>query len=181
MKHTLQALGGLLLLGSAQLATAETSCPDFLNHEYRILHSKKTINLCNKYKEKPMILVNTASHCGYTKQFGGLEALYKKYKEEGVEIIGFTSDDFKQAAKNEKEAAGICYKNYGVTFTMLSPTSVRGKNANPTFAHLGKESSSPKWNFYKYLVSADGKTIESYGSNTKPLDSKLEKALKAAL
>ena len=166
---------------AAESVVADSKCPEFLDHEYRKLHSKETVNLCSLYKEKPLVIVNTASHCGYTKQFGGLEKLYQKYKEQGVEVIGFASDDFKQAAKSEEEAAGICYKNYGVTFTMLSPSHVRGKKANPTFAHLGKESSSPKWNFFKYVVSADGKEISSFGSGTKPLDSKLEKALKAAL
>ena len=165
----------MLLIGLASHANA--TCPDFLNHEYKVLHSKKTVNLCSLYKEKPLLIVNTASHCGFTKQFGGLESLYKKYKDEGVEIVGFTSDDFKQAAKNEEEAAGICYKNYGVTFTMLSPTKVRGKDANPTFAHMKKEAGQPQWNFFKYLVSADGKTITRYGSTTSPMDSKLETAL----
>ncbi len=124
-----------------------------------------------------MLIVNTASHCGFTKQFGGLEALYKKYKSDGFEVVGFTSNDFKQAAKSEEEAAGICYKNYGVTFTMLSPTKVRGKEANPTFTHIKEAAGSPQWNFFKYLVSADGKTITRYGSSTAPIESKLEKAL----
>lgn len=157
------------------------ACPAYLNHEFKRLHSSETINLCSLYNGKPMIVVNTASHCGYTPQFKGLESLYEKYKEQGVEIIGFASDDFKQAAKNEKEAATICYKNYGVTFTMLSPTHVKGDQANPVFAYLNAQADKPSWNFNKYLISSDGKAVTRFGSKTKPLKSKLEKALQQAL
>lgn len=157
------------------------ACPTYLNHEFKRLHSSETVNLCHLYKGKPIIVVNTASHCGYTPQFKGLEALYEKYKEQGVEVIGFASDDFKQGAKNEEEAATICYKNYGVTFTMLSPTHVKGDQANPVFAHLNEQADKPSWNFNKYLISSDGKDVKRFGSNTKPMNSKLEKALQQAL
>lgn len=158
-----------------------TSCPEFLNHEYRKLHSKDTVNLCEKFHNKPMVLVNTASHCGYTKQFGSLEKLYQKYKAEGVEVVGFASDDFNQEAKDEEKAAGVCFKNYGVTFTMIAPSSVKGTAANPTFAYLGSQSAEPNWNFNKYLVSADGKSITHFGSKTQPVDSELETALASQL
>lgn len=166
-------------LGTNQALAAETAptCPDFLNQEYRQLHSENTVNLCSKFSGKPLLVVNTASHCGFTKQFGGLESLYKKYKDQGFEIVGFASNDFNQEDKSEEKAAGICYKNYGVTFTMLAPTSVRGDQANPTFQHLSKNSEAPKWNFNKYLISQDGKKITHFGSMTAPLDSDLEKAL----
>ena len=175
-----------ILLTSISAWATDTSpqrenCPDFLNHEYKRLHSSKTVNLCSLYKEKPLLIVNTASHCGFTKQFGGLESLYKKYKDQGFEVVGFASDDFRQAAKSEEKAAEICYKNFGVTFTMLSPTKVRGKEANPTFAHFKEVAKSPQWNFFKYLVSADGKTVNVYGSQTKPTGSKLEEDLKVWL
>lgn len=157
------------------------SCPAFLNHEYRQLHSSNMINLCDKFHGKPLVIVNTASHCGYTKQFGPLEALFQKYRDQGVEVIGFASDDFNQEAKDEEKAASICFKNYGVTFTMLAPTSVKGATANPTFAHLGASSSAPSWNFNKYLVSANGESVQHFGSGTGPLDSELEASLKNAL
>ncbi len=126
-----------------------------------------------------MIIVNTASHCGFTRQFGPLEALHMKYKDQGLTIIGFTSNDFRQAAKDEEKAAGVCYKNYGVTFTMLAPTHVKGKKANPTFQHLAKQTRKPSWNFNKYLVN--GNNITHYGSRTKPIGDKLEKALHKSL
>jgi len=156
------------------------SCPAFLNQEFKKLHSSDSVNLCSLYKGKPMVLVNTASHCGYTRQFKGLEALYQKYKADGVELVGFASDDFKQEAGSELEAATICYKNYGVTFTMLSPTHVRGSDANPVFSHLNSETSKPSWNFNKYLITSAGK-VEHFGSNVEPTESKLEAALKQAL
>lgn len=124
-----------------------------------------------------MVLVNTASHCGYTHQFGGLEQLYKKYKDEGVQVVGFASDDFNQAAKSEEEAASICYKNFGVTFTMLAPTSVRGEKANEVFKHLNMAAGKPSWNFNKYIVAKDGEKIEKFDSRTKPVESKLEQSL----
>ncbi len=162
-------------------ASTETpaTCPDFLNHNYRKLHSTEMINLCALYQEKPILLVNTASHCGFTRQFKPLEALYQKYKDQGVEVIGFASDDFNQEAKDEAKAASVCYKNYGVTFTMLAPTHVKGKNANPTFAYLAEKTKAPSWNFNKYLVNkAD---VYRAGASTKPLGSSLEKQLQQML
>ena len=175
-------LSALLLAPATSLADGlGKQCPDYLNHDFKRLHSSETLNLCSLYSGKPMVIINTASHCGYTRQFGGLEKLYKKYQEQGVELVGFSSNDFRQAAKNEKEAATICYKNYGVTFTMLAPTSVRGENANAVFQHLNAEAGKPSWNFNKYVISSGGTKIKRFGSNTAPLDSKLEKAVKTAL
>jgi len=169
------------MAAAGPVAATETGCPDFLNHEFKKLHSSENINLCSLYKDKPLLIVNTASHCGFTGQFKGLEALYKQYKNQGIEVIGFSSDDFKQAAKDEAEAATICYKNYGVTFTMLAPTKVKGEKANPVFQHLNTATRAPSWNFNKYLISNNGKNIEHFGSRTKPTGSKLESALKKAL
>ena len=170
----------LLALPSISLA-GEDECPNYLNHEYKKLHSDEKVNLCSLYKNKPLLIVNTASHCGFTPQFDGLEALYKKYKDRGVEVIGFSSNDFNQAAKTEEEAAGICFENYGVSFTMLAPTKVKGEKANPTFTHLAEKSGDPKWNFFKYLVSDNGNEVKRYGSATKPLNSELEKDLNKVL
>lgn len=157
------------------------ACPEFLNQEFRKLHSQEVVNLCSLYQAKPIIVINTASHCGYTKQFTGLEALYQAYKGEGVEIVGFTSDDFKQSAKSEAEAATICYQNYGVTFTMLAPTAVTGDAANPVFSYLNEKTEGPGWNFNKYLVTDGGKTVTHFSSEVKPRGSELEEALKQAL
>lgn len=173
----------LPVFASSLVQAEETpQCPAFLNQEFKRLHSSESVNLCSLYTGKPLLLVNTASHCGFTKQFKPLEALHQKYKEEGFQVIGFASDDFNQEAKSEEEAAGICYKNYGVTFTMLAPTKVKGDEANPVFAYLAKSSGEePSWNFNKYFVSGDGSKIIHYGSREKPLDSDLEKTIANSL
>ncbi|WNO07614.1 glutathione peroxidase [Teredinibacter sp. KSP-S5-2] len=160
---------------------ADGSCPSFLNQTFRKLHSSDEINLCQLYQGKPLLIVNTASHCGFTPQFKGLEALYKKYQDQGFHIIGFSSNDFKQAAKTEEKAAEICYKNYGVSFTMLAQTKVRGKKANPVFQYLADKTSKPSWNFNKYLILPKQNKLLKFGSSTKPQDSQIEEAIRRDL
>jgi len=121
-----------------------------------------------------------ASFCGYTPQFEGLEALYQRYKDQGLVIIGFPSDDFFQEADQSAETAEVCYVNYGVTFPMTSEINVRGRDAHPIFEHL-KQADSPSWNFNKYLIGKDGAIIEHFGSNTEPLDDELLAAIETAL
>ena len=171
----LVALFMLLPLGAA------ASCPDYLDHEMRKLHSKKQVNLCELQAGKPMLVVNTASHCGFTKQFKGLEALHQQYGEQGLVVVGFASDDFKQEAKDEEKAAEICYVNYGVTFTMFAPSHVRGDEANPLFRELAEQSNAPKWNFNKYVLDASGKVVGQFGSMTAPDDGKLTAAIESVL
>lgn len=180
-KRLLIALILPLTLATQAPLAEETACPAFLDHEFRRLHSPEMINLCTLYKGKPIVIVNTASHCGYTKQFKGLEALYQTYKAQGVEVVGFPSDDFNQGGKSEAEDATVCYENYGVTFTMLAPSAVKGEKANPVFQHLNAQTQEPAWNFNKYLISADGQQVTHFDSKVKPLNSTLEKALKGAL
>ncbi|KPH65056.1 glutathione peroxidase [Pseudoalteromonas porphyrae] len=161
-------------------ALVTQDCDDFTNVSLRKLRSKDSINLC-QFKNKPMLIVNTASNCGFTSQFEGLEALNQKYKDQGLVIIGFPSDDFFQEEDDEKETAKVCFINYGVTFTMLATSEVRGSDANPIFKHLNAQTSSPNWNFYKYLVSADRKHVERFNSKTKPNSDKLIKAVEKAI
>lgn len=173
---------GLLACMSHSYAGSEAECPEFLNQEFKKLHSSKSINLCSLYNGKPMVIVNTASHCGFTKQFTPLEALHQKYKDQGIQVVGFASNDFNQEAKSEEEAAGICFKNYGVSFTMLAPTKVKGDDANPVFSHLAKESGEqPGWNFNKYVISSKGKTVTHYGSKKQPLGAEIEEEIKKEL
>jgi glutathione peroxidase len=141
----------------AAASPAAQECPTFLNQEYRKLHSSQSVNLCKAFAGKPMLIVNTASHCGFTPQFKGLEAVHEKYKNRGLVVVGFSSDDFNQEAKDEAEAADTCFLNYGVTFTMLAPQHVKGREANAVFKELARQTQEPKWNFNKYLVAADGK------------------------
>ncbi|MCX2980404.1 glutathione peroxidase [Halieaceae bacterium IMCC14734] len=168
----------VLFIGSLSVQAA---CPDYLDHSMRQLHSKAEVNLCSAFEGKPMLVINTASHCGYTPQFKGLEAVYQKYKEQGLVVVGFASDDFKQEDDDEAKAADICFVNFGVTFTMLAPSHVRGENANPVFQELARQTRAPSWNFNKYLINAQGQVVEHFGSNTKPESESLQAAIEKVL
>jgi glutathione peroxidase len=158
-----------------------SSCPAFLNKDFRKLHSSDDVNLCKLVAGKPMLLVNTASHCGFTPQFKGLEAAYEKFKDRGLVVVGFSSDDFNQEAKDEEEAATVCFINYGVTFTMLAPQHVKGPDANPVFKELARQTQEPKWNFNKYLVTADGKVAQYFDSKVAPDSDQFNEAVEKLL
>jgi len=171
----------LATLLAAAPATLAADCPAFLNRDFKRLRSSQSINLCTEYAGRPLLIVNTASHCGYTPQFKGLEALHQKYTARGLVVVGFPSDDFKQEAKDDAETAEVCYVNYGVTFTMLSPSAVTGRAANPVFQELGRRSSAPSWNFNKYLVSADGTIVQRFDSRVRPDSVELQQAIEQLL
>ena len=169
-------LATFLLTITAPLAFA-SDCPEAFKTDLRKLHSKDTINLCELHKDgKATLIVNTASHCGFTKQFKDLEGLHQKYKGQGLVIIGFPSNDFKQEEKEEADTARVCYQNYGVTFVMAKHANVRGAEAHPTFKYLAQKTKAPSWNFNKYLIDSNGQ-VQHFGSRTQPIDSKLEKAV----
>lgn len=178
MKFTSHILG---VIAMTLTASAFADCKPHLQGEYRKLHSKDSVDLCKLTENKVTLAVNTASHCGFTKQFKGLEALHQQYRDKGLVVVGFASDDFKQEDSDESKAAGICFVNFGVTFTMLAPTHVRGDDANTLFKYLGAESGAPKWNFNKYLLGKDGKVIQHFGSMTAPDADSLKAAIEAAL
>ena len=157
------------------------SCPAFLDHDQRKLHSTETVNLCELAAGKPMLVVNTASRCGYTGQFEGLEALHKNYSEKGLVVVGFASDDFRQEADSEAEAATVCFKNFGVTFTMIAPGAVTGPEANPVFRAINEQSQPPRWNFTKYVIDRSGTVVESFPSRVRPQDPELIDAVESVL
>ncbi len=168
-----------LLFWTAGIQAA--SCPDLLNFNMKKLRSDEQIDFCQAYSGKVILAVNTASTCGFTPQFKGLEALYQKYKDQGLIVLGFPSGDFKQEYDNAEETAKVCYLNYGVTFPMFSKSAVRGEDSNAFFKNLAKLSNTkPKWNFYKYLIAKDGNKVESFSSFTKPaeLETKIQALLK---
>ena len=173
------ALGLAVLFHGPDAAAAD--CPAYLDQTVRKLHSSETVNVCKLAAGKPLLIINTASHCGYTPQFKGLEALHRKYKDRGLVVVGFSSDDFNQEAKDEAEAAEVCFLNNGVTFTMIAPSSVKGRAANPIFKELARQSQEPAWNFNKYVVAADGKVVRYFDSDATPESPALNQAIESVL
>ncbi|MDH4612230.1 redoxin domain-containing protein [Pseudomonas sp. BN102] len=179
MKALPVLLLSLALFGGQAMAA---ECPALLQHQLPQLRSKETIDLCQRFAGKPLLIVNTASHCGFTPQFKGLEALYKRYKDQGFEVLGVPSDDFKQEAATTEETAKVCFVNYGVTFAMTQPQHVTGDDAIPLYKELMAQSGqAPRWNFYKYVVDRQGKVIAQFSSRTKPDAPDLLKAVEQAL
>ncbi len=170
-----------LFLGISLQAQASDSCPEFLNYELPKLHSNETVNLCKVAAGKPILVINTASYCGYTRQFEGLELLHQKYKEKGLFVVGFASNDFNQESGSEKEVSKVCRQNYGVTFTMVSPSYVKGPLANPIFEVINQQSEEPRWNFNKYLLNSDGKVVSYFPSQVEPNSKVLITAIEALL
>ena len=180
--HLAWALAGLLFCAAVPAATDAPACPPLLNKTFPRLQDEKPQSLC-QYSGKVLLVVNTASYCGFTDQYKGLEALHAKYKERGLVVLGFPSNDFgNQEPGSAKEIAEFCTNTYGVKFPMFAKSSVRGDNANPLFAELSKASGTrPKWNFYKYLVGRNGQVIDSYSSMTAPDDRDLVRDIEKAL
>jgi glutathione peroxidase len=170
----------LFLLALPGLAAAE-SCPAFLDHDQRKLHSRDNVNLCEVAGGKPLLVINTASQCGYTGQFEGLEALHKRYADDGLAVVGFASDDFRQEAATEEEAANVCFVNFGVTFTMIAPGPVTGSSANPVFAAINQQSEPPRWNFTKYVLDRQGTVVARFPSQVRPDDPQLIEAIESVL
>ena len=169
------------LASSAMAADVLEQCTEILDYEHRQLAASKTIHLCEAYSGKVVLVVNTASPCGFTGQFEGLETLYETYGDQGLVILGFPSDDFNQEHSDEEKTAQVCQLNYGVSFPMFATSSVRGSNANALFKRLAEKTKAPKWNFNKYLIGRDGMTVTHFGSMAKPLGGTLEKAIVEAL
>jgi glutathione peroxidase len=166
----------VLLLASPVSA----ECLKMFDHSVGKLHSGDTLDLCEMTSGKPVLVVNTASHCGFTPQFEGLQALHEQYEPQGLVVLGFPSDDFRQEANNEEKTAEVCYINFGVEFSMSKPVSVKGSAAHPLFVELAAQTRAPHWNFNKYLVSGDGE-VTHFPSQVAPdsqeLILKIEQAL----
>jgi len=147
-----------------------TVCPSILQHTVERLQDEKPQSLC-QYAGQVVVVVNTASYCGFTSQYKGLEALHARYKTKGLVVLGFPSNDFSQEPDNNQKIADFCESTFGVKFPMFSKTSVRGDQASPFFKQLTRATqTAPKWNFYKYVISRDGQQVKAYGSMTGPQD-----------
>ncbi|MBL0085271.1 MAG: glutathione peroxidase [Ideonella sp.] len=164
--------------GAAQVA----ACPALLHQRFPRLQDEKPQDLC-QYAGKVLLVVNTASYCGFTSQYEGLEALHAKYASKGLVVLGFPSNDFgQQEPGDSKQIADFCFNTYAVKFPMFAKTSVVGPQANPLHTALAKATGkAPKWNFHKYLIDAKGQAVASYVSATKPSDAVLVDAIEKAL
>ena len=154
-------------------SAAEFPCPSILDHKFANLMDEP-VSLC-QFRGKVLLIVNTASECGYTPQYEGLEKLYRRYRDKSFAVLGFPANDFGgQEPGSNKEIAQFCRLNYGVTFPVFAKTSVVGATANPLFHELAaKTGKPPRWNFHKYLLDRAGKPIAVFESAVEPMDSRV--------
>ncbi len=187
---------GLPLCGLSNVALAQTPpaaaasvpgassapCPAILQHQFARLQDEAPQNLC-QYAGKVVLVVNTASYCGFTTQYEGLETLYAKYQSKGLVVLGFPSNDFgQQEPGNSKAIADFCYNTYGVKFPMFAKTVVSGAGKSALYAALEKATGQqPRWNFHKYLIDRNGKVVDHFFSFTEPQSAKIIKAIEKAL
>lgn len=177
MRHLIFSL--LLLAAPAYALDCATTDINF--DSKRLLG--KSENLCQSYGGKVLLVVNVASHCGFTNQYEGLEALYKAHKDKGLVVLGFPSGQFMgQEFDDEQEIQKFCQANYGVSFPMFAKGKVKGDEAQPLYQRLiQKTGDAPSWNFNKYLVGRDGKVVSHFGSKVKPDAKELVQAIEAEL
>lgn len=160
---------------------AAATCPPLLDTTVPRLQDEAPQHLC-QYAGKVLLVVNTASYCGFTSQFEGLEALNAKYAPRGLVVLGFPSNDFRQEDADAKKTAEVCFNTYGVRFPMFAAGPVRGADAQPLFRQLAAATGKqPSWNFNKYLVGRDGRPIAHFGSSTAPGSAVLIEAIERSL
>ena len=134
------------------------------------------------YRGQVVLVVNTASACGFTPQYAGLETLWREYRERGLAVLGFPSNDFgAQEPGSDAEIQTFCSRNYGVSFPLFSKVATKGAAQSPIYAFLAAKTGAPQWNFHKYLVGKDGEVIAAFPSSVDPGDAKLRAAIDAAL
>ncbi|MES2585103.1 MAG: glutathione peroxidase [Pseudomonadota bacterium] len=177
--------GGALAQKAAPLASAAATpaaCPAIQKHQFPRLQDDAPQDLC-QYAGKVVLVVNTASFCGFTGQYEGLEALYAKYQRKGLVVLGFPSNQFgDQEPGSAKEIADFCFNTYGVKFPMFAKTEVKGPKKNALYAELAKATQAePKWNFNKYLIDRQGKVLAHYPSMVGPQSGTLVAAVEKAL
>jgi glutathione peroxidase len=171
---------GVSIMLTTPLSSLAGECPALLNHQFKTLQGE-SVNLCD-YRDKPILVVNTASKCGFTPQFEKLEGMYSQYKDKGLLVIGFPSNDFRQELKSDSEIGSFCKLTYGVKFPMVTKSSVSGSNANPFYKQLAAASGQePQWNFYKYVITQGGKSVQSFSSTTQPDDPAIVKLITSNL
>jgi glutathione peroxidase len=186
MKSVWWLLTGLLSLRSVDGLAADRQRVDgrpLLDVVVRTLNGQEQVNLAQSYTGKVILIVNTASKCGFTPQYDGLEKLYADYKDRGLVVLGFPSNDFaNQEPGTEQAIQDFCRLTYGVKFPMFGKTRVRKQDADPLYRRLGEAAGEyPSWNFHKYLIDRQGRLVASYSSFTKPLGKKLIRRIESLL
>ena len=173
----------LAVLGtSITPSSAQDKCNPALEFSFPALLTGRTQSLC-AYSGKVVLVVNTASECGYTPQYEGLEALYRRYEKRGLVVVGFPSNDFGgQEPGSNKDVAEFCQINYGVSFPMFEKSAVSGPRANPLYAALAQHTgAAPQWNFHKYLIDRSGSRVRSFESRVTPDDATLVREIERML
>ena len=173
----------LVLLAGVMAVAPAFAGETLLDRDFRKLAGKETVNLAQAYGGQVLLVVNTASKCGFTPQYEGLEAMYAKYKDQGFAVLGFPSNDFMgQEPGSEEEIQEFCTLTYGVKFPMFEKVSVVGENATPLYKAMAQATgTAPGWNFHKYLISRDGRVVAQFPSKTKPDDPALVAAIEREL
>jgi len=170
----------LLAAVAGLLAPSAWGCSPLLDHKFTSLQGKP-VNLC-AYVNRPILVVNTASKCGYTRQFEKLELMNKAYEKRGLVVLGFPSNDFNQELATNKEIANFCRLTYAIEFPMIEQSAVKGAKASPFFKQLAAAAGeAPQWNFHKYLIAPDGKTVYGYRSAVEPDSPEIMKRLRPML
>lgn len=182
IRHLMMAGAVFLLPGVVQAENAASACPPTLDVEKRLLAEDQTLNLCDAYQGKVILVVNTASKCAFTPQYDGLEALYRKHKEDGLVVLGFPSDDFRQEYRDEQQIQDFCRLTYSIEFPIFEITSVRKGTEDPLYRQLASQSGEyPRWNFHKYLMARDGRVVASFPSQVAPDDPDLVRTIEQLL
>ena len=162
--------------------TDNNACNSLLSHELRPLMGPTPRPLCEQFSNQVLLIVNTASKCGFTPQFEELETLHQRYADQGFQVLGFPSGDFRQELESEEAVAQFCELNYGVSFPMFEKIHVTGSDAHPLYRQLATQTgSAPNWNFNKYLVDRTGKAIHYYSSGARPLGDQIVQDIEALL
>lgn len=183
MKLTLW-LPAILIVFLSVATLAGTKMVGAHNFSFVAIDESEQLDL-KTFAGKPILVVNTASFCGFTHQYSGLEKLWRTYRDQGLVVVGVPSNDFgAQEPKSEKEIKTFCQGAFNITFPLTKKTKVRGPGAHEFYSWIAKSTSgeaSPKWNFHKLLIGKDGNLIRSFPSSVEPGSKKVKRAVEAAL
>lgn len=187
LSRAVSTLAGLAAALASPMANAAEAgapiCGEGGRYDNRLLNSDRQEEFCEAHRGKVVLVVNTASRCAFTDQYAGLEQLYAEYRERGLDVVGFPSNDFGgQEPGTEASIKDFCRLTYGVRFPMYAKTVVKGEDANPLYRALADAAGhGPRWNFHKYLIDREGRLAGSYSSFVKPESKELRRAIEALL